>query len=151
MKNIEPFKIIEIATETTNDSGKAAQDLGKLWEKFFTENIIGKIPNKKSDEIYSIYTDYESNYKGKYTCVIGLKVDSLTDIPEDLVGREFKGGEYLKFIAKGEMPKAVQDTWQEIWAKDETLNRSYTADFEVYDEKSQLGENSEVEIFIAVS
>lgn len=150
MKNIEPFKIIGIAIETTNENRKAAQDLGKLWERFFSENIAGKIPNKISDEICSIYTDYESNYKGKYTCMIGLKVDSLTDIPKDLVGREFMGGKYHKFIAKGKMPKAVQDTWQEIWAKDEILNRSYTADFEVYGEKSQLGENSEVEIFIAV-
>jgi predicted transcriptional regulator YdeE len=26
-------------------------------------------------------------------------------------------------------------TWQEIWAKERELNRSYIADFEVYDEK----------------
>lgn len=150
METLETFKIIGISTETTNEKGKAAKDIGNLWDRFFAETISEKIPNKKSSDIYSIYTDYESDYKGNYTCVTGLKVESLNEIPKGLVGREFKSGKYLKFIAKGEMPKAIQDTWQEIWEKDDTLNRSYSADFEVYGEKSQIGENSEVEIFIAV-
>ena len=30
------------------------------------------------------------------------------------------------------------------------LDRSYTADFEIYDEKAQNPENAEVDIFIAV-
>lgn len=47
------------------------------------------------------------------------------------------------------MPNAVMETWKEIWTKDNELNRKYTADFEVYGEKSQNGENSEVDIYIA--
>jgi predicted transcriptional regulator YdeE len=42
------------------------------------------------------------------------------------------------------------ETWKEIWDKDKELNRKYTADFEVCGEKSQNGENSEVEIYIAI-
>jgi predicted transcriptional regulator YdeE len=48
------------------------------------------------------------------------------------------------------MPKAVVETWQEIWSSDKSLNRKYTYDFEVYGEKSQNGLNSEVEIYIAM-
>lgn len=150
MQKLSPFKIIGISTETTNKNGKAAVDLGKLWEQFFSENIAGRIANKLSDEIYSIYTDYESDYTGNYKAIIGLKVDSLNKIPNDLIGREFEGGTYQKFVAKGKLPDAVASSWNEIWEKDKELNRRYNADFEVYGQKSQDGENSEVEIFIAV-
>jgi predicted transcriptional regulator YdeE len=73
----------------------------------------------------------------------------LDNIPEGLIGREFVGENFIKYVAKGEMPKAVVETWQKIWSSDKTLNRKYTYDFEVYGEKSQNGLNSEVEIYIA--
>lgn len=47
------------------------------------------------------------------------------------------------------MPNAVVNTWREIWKKDKELDRKYSYDFEVYTEKSQNGENSEVEIYIS--
>jgi len=47
------------------------------------------------------------------------------------------------------MPKAIVEAWIDIWEKDKELSRKYTYDFEVYGEKSQNGENSEVEIYIA--
>ena len=149
MKQIDSFKIIGISTETTNENGKSAKDLGKLWGRFYSENISNQISNKESDEIYSIYTDYETDYKGKYTSIIGLKVNSLDSIPNGLIGREFESGIYTKFVAKGEMPNAVVEMWKEIWIKDKELNRKYSADFEVYGAKSQCGKNSEVEIYIA--
>ena len=150
MEQIGSFKIIGISTGTTNENGKSTKDLGKLWGRFYSENIISQIPNKESDEIYSIYTDYETDFKGKYTSIIGLKVNSLNCIPNGLIGREFKGGGYIKFVAKGEMPNAVMEVWKEIWIKDKELNRKYSADFEVYGAKSQCGKNSEVEIYIAI-
>ncbi|MBU2928846.1 GyrI-like domain-containing protein [Winogradskyella psychrotolerans] len=149
MENIDSFKIIGIETNTTNENGKSAEDLGKLWEQFYSENISNKIPSKKNTEIYSIYTNYESDYTGKYTCIIGMKVDSLDNIPNGLIGCEFESGKYQKFLAKGNMPNAILETWQEIWKKDQELNRKYTADFEVYGKNSQNGENSEVQIYIA--
>ncbi len=148
MEHINSFKIIGISIETAN--ARSSIDLMKLWGRFYAENISGKISNKISEEIYGIYTDYESDYKGKYTCIIGQKVDSLDQIPNGLIGREFKEGKYLKFTAKGQMPNAIVETWNEIWTKDKKLNRKYSADFEVYDKKSQNGVNAEVDIYIAV-
>src|SRR5690554_1326012 len=149
MELIENFKIIGIETETTNENGKSAEDLGELWEQFYGENVPSKIPNKISDEIYSIYTDYESDYKGKYKTIIGQRVSSLDKVPNELIGREYNGGKDQKFVAKGQVPNAVVESLQAIWAKDKELNRKYTTDFEVDGEKSQNGEESEVEIFIA--
>jgi len=144
------LKIIGISIETTNKNGQAAIDLGALWGKFYAENIIEKIPNRTGDEVYSVYTDYESDHTGKYTAIIGLPVSSLDVIPEGLIGRIFEGENFRKFTAKGPMPDAIAKTWKEIWTKDKELNRSYTYDFEVYGEKSHNGENSEAEIFIAI-
>ncbi len=143
------FKVIGISTRTTNKENKSQQDLGKLWGKFLSENIFEKIPNKVSNEILSIYTDYKSDYTDEYTTIIGVPVSTLDEIPSEMIGREFPEENFEKFIAKGEMPSAVVNSWMEIWQKDKELNRKYTYDFEVYGEKSQNGENSEVEIYIA--
>lgn len=143
------FKIIGISTRTTNQNNQAQVDLGNLWGQFFAQNIFEKIPNKLSNEVFAIYTDYQSNYTEDYTTIIGVPVSTLDEIPNGLIGREFQGENFQKFIAKGKMPNAVVDTWLAIWQKDKELNRKYTYDFEVYGEKSQNGANSEVEIFIA--
>jgi len=147
---MENFKIIGISVETTNQNNQAATDLGQLWARFYNEQIFNKIPNKEREEVYAVYTDYESNYMGRYTTIIGQRVSTLDHIPEGLVGKEIKNEKLKKYLAKGEMPNAVVETWKEIWANDDRLNRSYIADFEVYGAKSQNGNKSEVEIFIGV-
>ncbi len=151
MENIQSFEIIGIGMETTNKDGKSGDDLTKLWDHFFAENISDKITNKQGDEIYSVYTDYESDYKGTYKVIIGLKVDSIENVPDGMVGLKIKKGKYKKFVAKGEMPNAVVETWQEIWGKDDEMNRSYSSDFEVYGERSQSGADSEVDIYIGIN
>ncbi|WP_281541019.1 GyrI-like domain-containing protein [Maribacter aestuarii] len=148
-QHVADFKIIGISIESTNEGGKSVEDMGKLWGKFYSDGISDKIANKESDLVYSIFTDYESDYTGKYTAIIGHKVESLEEIPDGLVGRQFKGGKYVKFVAKGEMPNAVVDLWKKVWKEDKELKRRYTADFEVYGAKSQNGAESEVDVFIA--
>ena len=148
-QNLADFKIIGISIQSTNEGGQSIEDMGKLWGQFYSDGISNKIPNKTSEEVYSLFTDYESDYTGKYTAIIGHKVESLEKIPDGLVGREFKGGKYTKLKAKGKMPDAIIDTWKKIWREDKELNRRYTVDFEVYGPKSQNGAESEVDVFIA--
>ena len=143
------FKIIGISTRTTNKDNKAQQDLGQLWGEFYSENLFEKIPNKLSNEVLTIYTDYKSDFMEDYTTIIGMPVSTLDEIPNGLVGREFQAENFQKFTAKGEMPNAVVNTWIDIWKRDKELNRKYSYDFEVYGKKSQNGENSEVDIYIA--
>lgn len=148
-QHIADFKIIGISIESTNENEKSIEDMGQLWGQFYADDISKKIPNKESDEIYSIFTDYESDYTGKYTAIIGQKVTSLEEIPNGLVGREFKGGKYVKLVAKGKMPDAIIEVWKRVWKEDKKLKRRYTADFEVYSAKSQNEVDSEVDVFIA--
>jgi len=149
MTPINEFKIIGIAVKTTNKDNQSAQDIGKLWQQFYVENLFDKIPNKLSNDIYSIYTDYKSDFTDEYTTIIGVQVTSLENIPTGLIGRQFPSDNFMKFTAKGLMPKAIVEAWIDIWEKDKELGRKYTYDFEVYGKKSQNGENSEVEIYIA--
>ena len=144
-REIVPFKIIGIAVESTNQDGKSVKVLGDLWGRFYSEDIASKIPNTLDKAIVAIYTDYESDYTGSYTAIIGVKVSTLESVPKGMVGRTFEGGTYKKYIAEGEMPQAIVKQWQYIWENDKNLNRRYTADFEVYDPDSEI-----VEIFVGV-
>lgn len=146
----EGFKIIGISKRTTNKDNKSQQDLEKIWGQFYSQNLMEKIPNKISNEIISIYTDYKSDYTDDYTTIIGVPVSTLNQIPNGLIGREFQPDNFQKFIAKGEMPNAVVNTWIDIWNRDKELNRKYTYDYEVYGENAQKGKDSEVEIYIAM-
>jgi len=147
---IESFRIIGIEVRTSNQNNQAEKDITKLWNRFFTEAISQKINNKVSDSIFSIYTDYDSDFTGNYTTILGYSVDSLEAIPDGLIGREFPRETFEVFTARGAMPNAVVETWKTIWNKDKELKRKYSYDFELYGEKCQQGEQSEVDIYIAI-
>lgn len=145
----EGFKIIGIKVRTTNENGQSAKDIGQLWEKFMAENTAEKIPNKVAASIFSVYTNFEKDHTKPYDTILGCKVSTLNEIPNGMVGQEFEGGNFTKFIAKGNLAQgAVYKTWTEIWNQD--LDRTYTVDYEVYGEKAQDPTNAEVEIFVAV-
>lgn len=146
---IQKFNVIGISIRTTNEDGQSGKDIPALWNKFMTEEIQGKIPNKVSGDIFCIYTDYEKDHTKPYTTILGCKVESLDNIPEDMVGKTIESADYEELIAKGNLSEGiVYNKWLEIWNSD--LNRSFTADFEVYGSKTQNPENAEVDIYIAL-
>ena len=148
--HLPPFNIIGISTRTTNQNGQAATDIGQLYDKFYANNILSSIPHRLHNDLYTLYTDYESDYTGVYTTIIGCKVSSLENIPEGLLGWEFAGGAYQQYTVRGKLPDAVINQWQTIWDQDKELNRAYSADFEVYSAKAQNPEDAEVELYVAM-
>ncbi|AUC84250.1 AraC family transcriptional regulator [Polaribacter sp. ALD11] len=146
---VKSFKVIGISIRTTNENEQAAIDIAALWNKFVSEGILEKIPNKVDNTIYSIYTEYESDFTKPYTTVLGCKVKNLNEIPNGMIGKSFKGGNYSKFSTKGDLTKGlIINKWMEIWKMD--LERVYTADFEVFGEKAQNPNDAEIDILIAV-
>ena len=125
---------------------QAMKDIGELWSRFFDEQIFDKIPYKEDENIYMVYTDYSSNYTGTYIALLGARVASLDYVPGNMTGRSFNGGIFKKFVARGDMPQALIETWQKIWSMDDDLGRTYTYDFEVYTANAQ----EEIDIFVAV-
>jgi predicted transcriptional regulator YdeE len=147
---IQSFQIIGISVRTTNENGQAAQDIPALWYKFISENIIDQIPNKVDNTLYCVYTNYEKDHTKPYTTILGCKVSSIAEIPENMMALTIKEANYAKYIAKGDLNKgAVFNKWAEIWT-DVSIDRAFTADFEVYNEKAKDPNNAEVDIFIAV-
>lgn len=149
IQKIKSFSVIGISVRTTNENGQAGQDIPALWNKFMTEGIAEKIPNKIDNTVYCIYTDYEKDHTKPYTTILGCKVENLNNIPNEMVGKTFDEADYEKFVAKGNILQGmVFGEWTKIWNSD--LDRTFTADFEVYGEKAQNPENAEVDIFVAV-
>ncbi len=147
---LNPFMIMGIAVRTTNKNEQAAQDINQLWDRFISENIKSKIPNRINDNIYAVYTDYEGDHTKPYTMILGCEVDRFDQIPVGMIPRHFIGGNHVKFTAKGNLTEdAVYNEWQKIWNSD--LNRSYTADIEIYGKKAVNPVNGEADILIAVS
>ena len=148
-QKIETFNVIGISVRTTNENGQAAQDIPELWNNFMTNRIADKIPNKIDNSLYCIYTDYEKDHTKPYTTILGCKVSGLQTIPDGMVGKNFEETTYTKIVAKGNILQGmVFNEWTKIW--NSNLNRTFTADFELYGEKAQNPENAEVDIFIAI-
>jgi predicted transcriptional regulator YdeE len=151
------INIIGIAARTTNkdeiDSDVAK--LPSLWQRFFQENIQEKIPNKvKPGCILSVYTDYESNEHGAYTVIIGCEVTSLKEVPHGMVAKVIPESSYALFTTqRGPVTTIISEAWKEIWQLQPSQlggSRRFSADFEVYDERSLNPQNAEVDIYLAI-
>ena len=146
---IQKFNVIGISVRTTNENGQSGKDIPALWSQFMSEEIQSKIPNKVSEDLFCIYTDYEKDHTKPYTTILGCKVESLDVVPENMIGKTIESANYKELIAKGNLSEGIVfNKWLEIWNSD--LDRSFTADFEVYGDKTQNPEKAEVAIYIAL-
>jgi len=146
---IEPFNIVGISIRTTNENGQASKEIAELWGKFMSESILKKIPNKVDNEIYSMYTDYESDHTKSYTAILGCKVENLDNIPNGMVGKSCDGGTYVKTTTKGDLTEGlVVNQWSKIFEME--LDRTYDTDFEIFGEKAQNPTDAEVDFYIGI-
>lgn len=143
------MNIVGISTRTSNQNGKAEKDIPALWQKFINDNINEKVSNKIDETIYALYSDYEGDHTLPYTITIGYNTVNLDNISEDLTVKIVQEANYAKFIAKGNLTKdAVINKWMEIWNMD--LQRSFTNDLEIYDDRAIDPTNGIAEILISV-
>lgn len=142
----DSLKVIGIQMKTTNSNGQSGRDIAHFWEKFRKENIFEKIPNKKSQDVFALYTDYEGDYNHPYSYMIGSEVTSLEDIPAGMVGKIIPTADYTIIKAQGKFPECLIQAWQNIWKSD--LNRSYRFDFEVYNISDP--NNADIDVYIGV-
>lgn len=150
---LESFQIMGIKTRTSNAAEmKGANNIGSLWNTFFSEQVAAKIPNRLDDEILGVYFDYESDANGPYSVLVGVRV---ADGTKPIAGTELldiPSQSYTKFTTeKGQMPNVVIDTWKRIWETESKgeLNRKYTYDFELYDQRAADPTACQVDIFIS--
>jgi predicted transcriptional regulator YdeE len=101
-----------------------------------------------SDDIYCIYTDYESDHSGWYTAVLGCRVKQEDGLPEGLVVAKVPEGNYRVYTPVGEFPANIASTWRYIWQ--DNIDRSYLADFDLYKAGSKSFGETEAEVYLGV-
>lgn len=140
--------VIGITVRTSNEDGRFLKEVPPLWDRFFSEEIVGKIPNRINKGFLAVYTDYEGNFTKPFTYIIACEVSSLDNIPEGMVGIEIPAARYATFTAKGEFPISLLQTWGSIWNSD--IKRSYTTDFELYSADFNPQNKPEIKVCVSV-
>ena len=146
---LDGFYVIGISVRTTNSNGKSLKDIGGLFGKFMSQNLIQKIANKLSSDVYCIYTDYESDFNAPYTTIIGCKVSAIEDIPEGFVAKIIPASKYQVYKSTGNLSVTLGKTWEGIWSSE--IDRRYSADFDIYGEKAMDFSDGEIDSYVSVN
>ncbi len=128
LTHLPSLNIAGISIRTANAGGRAQKEIGELWQKFTGQQILQNIPNRVNDDIYCMYTEYESDANAEYTTIIGCRVNDISDLPPDISGWLIPGQLYRLYNT--ETPGNIMATWMHIWQSD--IDRAYAADFDVY-------------------
>jgi len=151
----EGFIVVGIAVRTSNAKEMTPEGaIGKQWVRLMREGLLATIPNKVDGSIVALYTDYASDKDGEYTFVLGARVTKAENIPAGMVAKKVPGGRYAVFTSqKGPVQKVVVETWQRVWATPKNAlggERTYKADFEIYDQRAQNQADAVVDLYVAV-
>ena len=146
---VSGFQVVGLTTVTQNVGDQAAIAIGGMMQRFMGEGLMQQIPHRLSDEVVSVYCEYEGDYTQPYRVVLGCKVSQVGELPEGMYAITIPDGTYTPFIAAGDLTQGVvAEEWGKIW--DTPLDRAYQADFEVYGERAQNIHAAEVDIFIGL-
>ena len=121
------FMVAGVSARVHNDR---PESFAELWQEFKEADIRASLPQRLSDEVYNLYTDYESDHTGEFTALIGYPVADGVPVPDDLDAYDVPAAHYAVIRADGPMPQAVIEAWHAIWASD--LQRTYSGDFDLY-------------------
>jgi predicted transcriptional regulator YdeE len=146
---------LTVRTNNKNEINPNTSKIGELAGRFWSQNIANQIPNRKNPGVtVSVYTEYDSNEHDDYTYFIGEEVDSFETVPPELQKLMIPAAKYQKFTTpSGRMPEVVINAWQQIWkmtSDDFGGNRTYIADFEIYDQRAINPVNASLDIYIGI-
>lgn len=134
-----------LSARTSNADEKMNIVIGGLWERFYHEGIYASIPGQINEKTLGIYTDYTGKEREGYTVLAACEVCEAPDNAQ-LAVRKIPAGRYAKFMAKGKLPAAAAQAWQEIWKMD--LPRAFICDFEEY--QNSDSDHAEIHIYIGL-
>ncbi len=146
---------LSLRTNNKNEINPQTAQISGLVGQFFSQNIALQIPNRKNPGVtFAVYTEYDSDEHGNYTYFIGEEVQYLENIPNGLKKLIIPAAHYKKFTTPaGKMPEVVINAWQQIWkmsSNDFGGERTYQADFEIYDQRSLNPTDTSLDIYIGI-
>jgi predicted transcriptional regulator YdeE len=127
LRDGDGFTVMGICARASN---AAPEKIGDLWRRFHAMGNAAAINARQSDAVYSVYCEYEGDFTGAYTVVIGCAVDADATAPEGMKRIEIGAGTFAVYTAVGELPMSIWETWAEIWKT--PLDRQYQADYDRY-------------------
>ena len=146
------FPVIGIELKTTTREGKNFIEIPQFWQQVLRERQIENIPNKKQpDTVLGICMDFRGD--GTFSYIIGSEVTNTDNVPADMVSKKIPDANYAVFTARGKMPNSIQDMTKYIyqeWLPNSEYQRADSADFELYDERSDDSKNAEVDIYVPI-
>jgi predicted transcriptional regulator YdeE len=151
----EGFRVVGIAVRTSNrEQMTAARPIGKQWERLFKEGVLAAIPNKADGNIVAVYSEYASDKDGEYTYLLGARVRKVQSVPAGMTVENVPAGRYAVFTSeRGPVEKVVVEMWRRVWETPKNAlggDRTYKADFEVYDQRAQNPTDAVVDLYVAV-
>ncbi|MFC0861453.1 GyrI-like domain-containing protein [Sphaerimonospora cavernae] len=129
--------VVGYAVRTTNvaEADPARAQLPGLWARAGAAGAFAHVPGRVDEHLYAVLTDYESDHHGAYTQIVGIAVRTAARLPEGMVAVRVPGVPAMLFEARGPMPGALLETWQQVWKHTEsggTPARAHTTDLEVH-------------------
>lgn len=149
------FNIVGISVRTTNANEMTADaKIMKLWEHYYEQKVMNEISNPVNPSVtYGLYSDYENGVDGEYSITAGVQVDAYDVVPNGFIVKTIPAAKYMVFTSeKGSFSEVVFKLWQDIWSwfEREEVERAFTGDFEVYDERCVNPLEAQVDIYIAI-
>lgn len=121
-----------VRTQNSDEFNEKTAKLPCLWQQFYTSELA------TNANIFSVYSNYDSDANGSYTVTVGVKSDHAQT---QLSSVTVQAGNYLVFQGTGPMPATVVETWKRVWAFFETKTghqRNFISDFEAYTGPDQV-------------
>jgi len=134
----KPIRVVGLELRTSNE--QAFETIPAHWQKFFQQGVLGNIPDKLSEDVYAVYTNFANpgkNNEGQYSLIIGAEVGANSAVPQGLTETVIPASKRVVFEVEAGHPEKVGAKWQEIWAKKD-LKNSYLADYEKYAKSGQI-------------
>ena len=149
------FTVVGISARTTNAQERSGRGVvGKMWQRFISEQLLEKIPDRADSSILALYTNYDSDANGAYTFVIGAKVTSAGKIPSGMIAVKVPAGKYRVLTTdRGPTVQVVPEAWARIWSLSKSQlggERAYKTDFELYGPRAADPQNAEVQIYVGI-
>jgi len=149
IKKLPARTVVGVTRRTSNADGRSVTDIPAGCTEFLKTNAAAKIRNRAAPPaMYAVYSDYETDWTGEYSYMIGCGVTRAEKAPEGMEIRRIPEQTYAVFNAKGQMPDEVLAVWSMVWGS--RLPRTYTYDFEVFDERFTRPKAKEVDVCVAI-
>lgn len=125
------FVVQGVSGEVRNDDPTS---IVALWGEFQKKELHTALTETLSDDVICVYHDYRGTHVDPYKMTIGLRVMADAGDVAGLSKITIPAQTMRAFEANGPQPDTLIAQWNAIWKL--PLDRTYVADYDVYDSAS---------------